>query len=122
MRLLPAKNELGWLPYGWLIYLLMFALFPLMARLSVWNWVVTLLGVGAFLPLYFWGFWLGGRRILLPIPGITAIGCLFAPFNPGSSVFFVYAACFVGEIGEPKIAVRYLAALLAILGTETWLL
>jgi two-component system sensor histidine kinase DesK len=37
-------------------------------------------------------------------------------------VFFVYAACFVGEIGEPVIAVRYLAALLAILGTESWLL
>jgi two-component system sensor histidine kinase DesK len=122
MRLLPAKSDLGWLPYGWLIYLLMFALYPLMARLSAWNWGLTLLGVGAFLPLYFWGYWLGGRRILLPIAGITAIGCIFAPLNPGSSVFFVYAACFVGEIGEPVIAVRYLAALLAILGTESWLL
>jgi two-component system sensor histidine kinase DesK len=122
MRLLPAKSELGWLPYGWLIYLLMFALYPLMARLSAWNWGLTLLGVGVFLPLYFWGYWLGGRRILLPIAGITAIGCIFAPLNPGSSVFFVYAACFVGEIGEPVISVRYLAALLAILGTESWLL
>jgi two-component system sensor histidine kinase DesK len=122
MRLLPAKSGLSWLPYGWLIYLLMFALYPLMARMPGWTWALTLLGVCAFLPLYFWGYWLCGRRILLPIVGITAIGCAFAPINPGASVFFVYAACFIGEIGEPAVAVRYLAALIAILGAEAWFL
>ena len=43
-------------------------------------------------------------------------------FANGASVFFVYAACFVGEVGEPVIAVRYLAAVLAIIGIETWIL
>ena len=122
MRLLPAKNEHGWLPYGWLIYLLMFALYPLMAHSSVWTWGLSLLGVCAFLPLYFWGYWLDGPRVLMPIAGILAVGCVFAPWNPGASVFFVYGACFIGEIGEPVVAVRYLAALLAILGAEAWFL
>src|ERR1039457_76947 len=90
MRLLPAKNEHGWLPYGWLIYLLMFALYPLMAHSSVWTWGLSLLGVCAFLPLYFWGYWLNGPRVLLPIAGILAVGCVFAPWNPGASVFFIY--------------------------------
>jgi two-component system sensor histidine kinase DesK len=122
MRLLPPDHEQGWTPYGWLVYLLMFAMYPLMAGQSVLHWALTLAGIAAFLPLYFWGYWLEGRRILWPIGGILAIGMAFAPFNWGASVFFIYAAAFIGEIAEPGIGVRYLAGLLAILGAESWLL
>ena len=122
MRVLPQRHEQGWLPYAWLIYLLMFMLYPWVEQASPKIWVLTVLGVAAFLPLYFWGYWLSGPRILYPIAGITAIGCAFAPINPGASVFFVYAACFTGETGEPKIAVRYLLAILGILGAVTWFL
>src|SRR5205807_10437121 len=107
MRLLPPDHEQGWTPYGWLVYLLMFAMYPLMAGQSLLHWALTLAGIVAFLPFYFWGYWLEGRRILLPIAGILAIGMAFAPFNAGASVFFIYAAAFIGEIAEPGVGVRY---------------
>jgi two-component system sensor histidine kinase DesK len=122
MRLLPPDKELGWVPYGWLVYLLFFAMYPFMAPYSLWNFVLLPAGLGAFLPLYFWAYWLNGRRILLPVCGIVATGAALAPFNPGSSVFFIFAAGFIGEVGEPVVAVRYLAAMLAVLAAESWLL
>src|SRR5271165_4404034 len=91
MRLLPLKHEQGWLPYGWLIYLLIFLLYPFEGRASALEWTLTAAAVCAFLPLYFWGYWLNGKRILIPIGGIAALGMTCAPWNAGASVFFVYA-------------------------------
>jgi len=122
MRILPPKHEQGWLPYGWLVYLLMFLLYPFLAHSSTLVWTMTGVAVCAFLPLYFWAYWLTGKRILLPIGGILAIGVLSAPWNAGASVFFIYAACFIGEIGEPGIGTQYLGALLGIVVVETWAL
>jgi two-component system sensor histidine kinase DesK len=122
MRLLPPKNEQGWLPYGWLVYLVIFLLYPFEGHASALEWTLTIAAVCAFLPLYFWGYWLNGPRILLPIAGMTVIGCVFAPWNAGASVFFVYAGCFIGEVAEPGIGVRYLGALLGIVVLESWAL
>jgi len=122
MRLLPPGCEEGWTPYAWLIYLSMFLVYPLLGHASALTWVLSIGAVAAFLPLYFWGYWLEGTRVLWPMAGILAIGLAFAQFNPGASVFFIYAAGFLGEIGEPGVAVRYLAALLALLGAESWLM
>jgi len=122
MRLLPPNNDQGWTPYAWLIYLPIFLVYPFLGGQSPLRWALTVAAVAVFLPLYFWGFWLHGRRMLLPIAGITAIGTVFGPINPGASVFFVYAAGLIGDIGEPGIAVRYLLGLLVFLGAESWLL
>jgi two-component system sensor histidine kinase DesK len=52
--------------------------------------------------------------------GITALGALFMPINPGASCFFIYAASFAGEAGPPRVAVRYIAAIVAVVLLEGW--
>ncbi|HLJ44724.1 MAG TPA: sensor histidine kinase [Bryobacteraceae bacterium] len=121
MRLLPKDSEEGWVPYAWLVYLAFFLAYPVLA--GGWRtWALTIVCISAFLPLYFWGYWLDGKKVLIPMAGIAAIGMLTAKWNPGSSVFFVYAAAFVGEIGEPSAGLPYLGAIIALAGGEAWLL
>ena len=122
MRLLPVNSEVGWTPYAWLVYVLIFLLYPFFGNASATVWAWTAFAVCIFLPLYFWGHWLEGRRTLWVIGAIAGLGCVYAPFNAGASVFMVYAACFVGQLGESSVAFRYLAALLLITGAESWLL
>ena len=121
MRLLPENRELGWTPYAWLVYLAFYLAVPI-PYTSPRTYVLTALGLCAFLPLYFWGYWLPGRRRLWVVAGIAALGCLYATTNPGSSVFFVYAAAFIGDAMEPREGYRYLGALLVIVAAESWLL
>jgi two-component system sensor histidine kinase DesK len=121
MRLLPEDRQLGWTPYAWLVYLLCFPAEPFLEHASWQTWALTGLGIAAFLPLYFWGYWLQGRRKLWAAAGIAALGCLYAPSNPSASVFFIYASSFIGLSAEPRVAFRYLGALLAIIAGETWL-
>ncbi len=114
MRLLPKHNPAGWTPYGWLIYLLIFLIQPF-SNHSAAEWLEAGAGLVAFLPLYFWSHWLHGRRKLWPIAGMVALGCVYAPLNGGSSVFFIYAASFIADAGDRRTAFRYLGALLAII-------
>lgn len=53
------------------------------------------------------------------LAGIVAIGLITAPRNPGASCFFIYAAGFLGETGQPAVGVRWLLVLLAIVVLET---
>lgn len=122
MRLLPKNSDLGWVAYGWLLYLLFLFLPALFGHKSVWFWVLTILSICAFLPLYFWQYRLQGRRKLWAIGGMTALGCACARFNPSSLVYFIFAACFIGEAVEPAVAFRYLGALLAVIAAESWIL
>ena len=122
MRLLPPNPEVGWTPYAWLIYILIFLLYPFFGQASTEVWAWTAFAVCVFFPLYFWGHWLEGRRTLWVIGAIAGLGCIYAPFNAGASVFMVYAACFVGQLGESSVAFRWLAVLLIIIGAESWLL
>lgn len=114
LRLLPHDPELGWLPYAWLCYLAIFLIGPLRSRAYLPE---TITGTAVFLVLYFWGHWLRGPRKVFAMAGLAALGSLFAPINPGASVFFVYAAAFTGEAG-----VRWLYVLLALVGLEAYLL
>lgn len=63
-----------------------------------------------------------GRQTLWAVAAIALLGWTYAPFNAGASVFLVYAACFVGEVGESAVAFRYLAGLMILTGVESWLL
>jgi two-component system sensor histidine kinase DesK len=122
MRLLPKNRELGWAPYAWLAYILIFLSTPFLNAASPRIRTLTIGAVAVFLPLYFWGYWLHGRRTLYAVGGIALLGSLCAPFNAGASVFFTFAACFVGEAAQPAEAFGYLAGLLAWIGLEAWLL
>lgn len=121
-RLLPKDAELGWLPYGWLVYLLFFLSGPLFMRDGGDQWAATIAGGLLFLPLYFWAFWLPGRKKLIPIAGMLVLGTYFAPQNQGASAFFIYAAAFLGEAGSTAFAARLLIALLALIGLEAYVM
>jgi len=122
MRLIPKATDLGWTPYAWLVYLGIFWFATLVEDPTPKDWMLTALGTALFLPLYFWGYWLSGRKALLAVGGITLLGILFAPINWGSSVFFVFAAGHLGYIGSAAFAFRLLLVLAAIPPLEAWLL
>jgi two-component system sensor histidine kinase DesK len=122
MRLIPKATDLGWTPYAWLVYLGIFWFATLVEDPTPKDWMLTALGTALFLPLYFWGYWLSGRKALPAVGGITLLGILFAPINWGSSVFFIFAAGHLAYIGSAAFAFRLLLVLAAIPPLEAWLL
>jgi two-component system sensor histidine kinase DesK len=83
--------------------------------------VATVAATLVFLPLYFWAYWLRGAKTLVAIGAFVLIGSLFAPINPGASVFFVYGASFLGKAFDTATAYRLLAAMLALIALESWI-
>lgn len=123
MRLLPNDKEIGWTPYAWLVYLSIVPLIPFFSGIrSPRYWAANILGMAVLVVLYFWGYWLSGRKLLWIVLAITLLGVGFAPFNPGAAVYFVYAAAFLCSTGGPGFAFRLLLLLLALIALETWLL
>jgi two-component system sensor histidine kinase DesK len=123
MQLIPKSIELGWTPYAWLIYLIFFWFGPIFSpHTTPRDWALTALGTAIFLPLYFWGFWLPGRKTLIPAGLIALLGIIYAPINFGASVFFIYAAGFLGGTGSSKFAFRLLLVVAALPAIEAWLL
>jgi two-component system, NarL family, sensor histidine kinase DesK len=119
---LPASRHLGWLPYVWLIYLAQFVMQPAFSKGSAFEWVLAGLAVALFLPLYFLGYWVCGRRSVWVAAGIFLIGAVCAPWNAGASVFPIYAAACVADSGEPPVAWRWIGAIFALTALESWLL
>ena len=120
MRLLPRNNGLGWTPLLWLIYLVYLVIFPYVGRTGVEVWSLTAASVAVFLPLYFYGYWVSGTRLVAVVAAIAGLGAVVTPLNPGGSVFFIYAAAFLGDTGPPRHAARRLALLLAVMMLQAW--
>lgn len=116
MRLLPKNKDVSFLPYVWLIYLTNLPAGAYFSGADKLHWTLSLVSVLIFLPLYFFGYWAKGRQLLWVIALIALVGVVFAPSNPGASVYFVYAAAFAGEAGRPKFAVGILGVLLMVIG------
>jgi two-component system sensor histidine kinase DesK len=122
MRLLPPdRPEMGWTPYVWLIYLVGFVAYPFMTHEPPLQVLGMFLGLAVFLGLYFWSFWLAGPRLLLAVSGIVVLALVYSPWNPGAASIWIYAAAVLGKLPKPRLAVRWLAALLGILAIESWL-
>ncbi len=60
--LLPRNSPLGWTPYAWLVYLLMFLLEPTLRQRPAWEALLTYAGAAVFLVAYFRAFWARGRE------------------------------------------------------------
>jgi two-component system sensor histidine kinase DesK len=122
MRLLPRNPHLGWTPFAWLIYLPIFLLEPLSRRASALEWGLTLAATAVFLALYFVGHWVEGGRLALVIAAVFALGAGFAPWNPNSCVFVIYASAFAGRLPPPRRAMGIIAGMIALTGIESWAL
>lgn len=116
MRWLP--RHIGWEPYihlVWLSYLVVQPLFDPGAGLL--DWLLILLMLAAFLPVYFWTWTYEqqrGRGGLWGVAGMALLGLVFTPVNSGSSAFFIYAAAAVGYLLPPQAAARWIFGILAL--------
>jgi two-component system sensor histidine kinase DesK len=120
MRLLPQNKDIGWTPYAWLIYLTSVPFFGYVSgHTTARFWVPTIAGMVIFLGLYFWGYWVQGKKLLWIIAAITLLGMISAPTNPGASNYFIYAAAFVASTGDTGFAVRILPLVVVAIGLET---
>lgn len=119
MRLLPKDAE--WISYVWLVYLAAYAVVPFAHPTPPWLRIVTVLSTIAGVTLYFWGFWLRDRRILIVVGGFVLLGMVLMPLNPAASTFFIYGASFLGAVLKPREAYWYLGGILAIVAIEALL-
>jgi two-component system sensor histidine kinase DesK len=118
MRLIPDHPELGWTPYAWLIYLGFFLMYPVVRGAGPGEWAATLLGVAVFLVLYFTGYWQSDRGLIWIAAGLCLLGAVYAPFNTGSNVFFVYAMGFLGQLPARRALPWMTAVLLAVVAVS----
>ena len=120
-RLLPADSEQGVLPYLWLIYLSIY-LVPIFIN-PVETWIIwgTCISAVMFLVLYFYTFWQSGVASFVCILSILVLGLVSAGFNPGASVFFVYAAAFCVQIKPQKRAIVTVLSIAAIAAVYSYL-
>jgi two-component system sensor histidine kinase DesK len=103
MQLIP-KDEHGWTPYAWTIYLAFFFIYPVAAHVGIRVWIATAVGTLIFLALYFRGWWVKGTELAIVTAAITLLGMVYYPFNPGAGCFFIYAAAFAPSIGSARRA------------------
>ena len=122
MRLLPKDKDISWLPYAYLVYLSFFVVYPLAARAGAVEVALMGLGIILFLPLYFLSYWVDGPKLFWVLAGITALGLVYGPFNPGASVFFVYAAAAGAFAGSATVAWSIISAVVAVVGVESLVL
>lgn len=103
-RLLPDDPRVGWTPYLWLAYLIFFFFRYAFVAPGPAESAAVAVTLAVFLGLYFNGYWKRGRALLPNIAGLVLLGVLWAPYNPGAGVFFIYAASFAAWIGPPRRA------------------
>jgi two-component system, NarL family, sensor histidine kinase DesK len=118
--LLPPDEDLGRLPYAWLIYL-GFLFFPL--TLGVGGaafWVPTLLSIVVFLPLYFWAFRLSGWKVLIATIPMVLLCALLVPYNHSALTFGVYAAAFAPGLGSVRTGLIHLIGVIVAISVVFW--
>jgi two-component system sensor histidine kinase DesK len=78
---------------------------------------LTILGVVAFMATFIWVLldWKRGRSGLWQTIAITAIGVLFAPFNPLAWIFFVVAMAFAASVaaGNSRVVLVIVGGVIA---------
>lgn len=120
LRLLP-DSPLGWTPYAWLIYLSLYVVFAIAGAKTMGDWIIQGAGLVLFLVLYFRAFWLTGSALVAMAFVIVALGVVLIPINAGASAFFIYGAAFLGDAKPPRIAIRWLLVIVAIVLLQAWL-
>jgi two-component system sensor histidine kinase DesK len=122
MRLLPDNSQINWVPYSCLAPVLLVPIDAFLSKASPAEWVATAALIAAFLPLYFWSFWLRGWHAALPIGGMAALGILAIPFNSSASIFILYASSVIGFLGNAKRSVAALAIMIIAVALQSWIL
>jgi two-component system sensor histidine kinase DesK len=114
------ERGVGWAKYLWLCYLAFYFAYLVLQPSTVTAWVLSIVAVALFVPLYFYGFKACGTRLVIVSCAIYAIGSLMMPVNPGANCFFIYAAAFVGFTGSPHRGAWWLGWMLAGIVVQAW--
>lgn len=115
------ERGVGWAKYLWLCYLLFYFAYLVLLPATATAWVVSIVAVVVFLPLYLYGFKIGGTRLIVVTLAIYALGSLTMPWNQGANCFFIYAAAFIGFAGTPRLGAWWLIAMLAGIVLQGWI-
>ncbi len=112
-KLLPQDPDIGYMPYVWLSYLMMFFLSYFFQTLTSEQTVISIACVLVFLILYFRIFWVAEKQAYFYIAGIWLIGFILA-INDffGAATFFVYSAAFCTQFKHPITGFKVLAILI----------
>ena len=79
------------------------------------DWLAVATMIAIFLPLYIAGYRASGNRQMLLIVGaMAALGVAGSLVNGGASVFVIYAAALAAYVEPARLAVRTIAALVAL--------
>lgn len=122
MRLLPDDKDISWLPYAYLLYLSWFVVYPVLTHAGALELVLMGLGIVIFLPLYFLSYWLKGSKRMWLIAGMAALGAVYGPFNPGASVFFIYAVAAGAFAGSVTMAWSLISVIIGVVAVESFIL
>lgn len=119
-RLLPNNPEIGFLPYVWLIYLAMLFIGLSFTHTSTQTWLGTIASIFIFLILYFRGYWVCGHAIIKYMAAITILGLGVATFNPGSSVYIIFACAFAPALQSIKKGIIAVLTIISIMLGFSW--
>lgn len=125
MRLTPPLSDLGWLPFVWLMFLAYLFVAPMLGNFGWFEWAMTIGSLGVFFPLYFGQYTHSRarpRRAALYSVLIAVLGFALIPINPGANTYVIYSAAGIPFAVKPRIAVRYLLALVAAIGVQMFFL
>ena len=124
MRLLPHDDDLGWTPYAWLIYVVPFALTPLIDRryATPGGWALFVAATALFLVLYFRGFWARGGELILIASAIAAMAISFWPLTVSAGALFIYAAAKLGTLESTRQGLIGVVTIALIVGVQAWVL
>lgn len=122
MRLLPNNFQANWVPYLCLSPVLLVPINAYLGKTSPGEWLAIVVVMGAFLPLYFWSFWLRGWRAAIPVGGMAALGFLTVPFISSANIFILYASGVIGFLGTAKRSVTALAIMIIAVALQSWVL
>lgn len=116
MPLVSTSREHGWTPYLFLIFLGFFYFQPILDHAGRTEWLITLGVTAIFLPVYFGLFYFKPPVTYFSLAALAALGMGLSRYNPGSSVFIIFCACFIPwVICSTKRAYIALLALLVLI-------
>jgi len=115
MAMTPERDYAGWTKYIWLIYVVPFAAFPIVANASVGRIALTWFATAVFTVIYLAGYRVRGRKLLWIIAAFTILGVAFMPTNYGAGAFFIFAASFAGSTGGVRKAFSIIGIVLIVL-------
>ena len=113
--------KFGWMPYLWLVYFGFFFVEYFFRRPGAIEIVAIVATVVVFLAVYFSAYRRRGRSALIHIAMLALLGVVWANFNAGSSVLFIYAASFAFCVGPPRQSAWVVAAVAGLAALTAWL-